>query len=165
MFPAVEFFARSCRNASLLTIPSISVDRFLMVAYPIKHRQWTNRKVIAIWLSCIWLISSSYALKRFISGVKQNYEDLVHGGLVAVLFSLAGISYPSIYIPLKRQSRRIIEQNNSSRNHVEEVATVVERKEISANDHYHCQYCSFFFYSRMDFFEQDILATSPCWRT
>ena len=42
VFPAVEFFARSCRNASLLTTPSISVDRFLVVAYPIKHRQWTN---------------------------------------------------------------------------------------------------------------------------
>ena len=112
VFPVVEFFARSCRNASLLTIPSISVDRFLMVAYPIKHRQWTNRKVIAIWLSCIWLISSSYALKLFISEVEQNYEDLVHGGLVVVLFSLAGISHNSIYISLKRQSRRIIEQNN-----------------------------------------------------
>ena len=126
--PIVEFAARSCGNASLLTIASISVDRFLMVVYPIVHRQWTNRKKIAIWLSCIWLISICYALKRFIFGVEQNYEELVYGGLAAALFLLAAVSYASVYIALKRQSKNIAKQNNPSRTRAEEVRLLKEKK-------------------------------------
>lgn len=126
--PAVEFIGRSCANASLLTIPSISVDRFLMVVYPIKHRQWTKREEIAIWLSCIWLISISYALKRFIFGVEQNYEDLVYDVLAAVLFLLAAISYASVYIALKRQSKSITERNDTNINRSEEVRLLKEKK-------------------------------------
>ena len=96
--------------------------------YPIEHRQWTNRKEIAIWLSCIWLISICYALKRFIFGVEQNYEELVYGGLAAALFLLAAVSYASVYIALKRQSKNITTQNNPSRNRAEEVRLLKEKK-------------------------------------
>ena len=126
--PIVEFVGRSCGNVSLLTIASISVDRFLMVVCLIEHRQWTNRKEIAIWLSCIWLISICYALKQFIFGVEQNYEELVYGGLAAALFLLAAVSYASVYIALKRQSKNITTQNNPSRNRAEEVRLLKEKK-------------------------------------
>ena len=125
---AVEFVARICGNVSLLTIASISVDRFLMVVYPIKHRNWTNGKKISIWLSFIWFISISYALKRFIFGVEQNYENLVFGSVAAVLFLLAAISYASVYIAVKRQSTSITEENNPNRNRSEEVRLLKEKK-------------------------------------
>ena len=77
-----------------------------------------------------WLISTCYALKQFIFGVEQNYEELVYGarGLAAALFLLAAVSYASVYTALKRQSKNITTQNNPSKNRAEEVRLLKEKK-------------------------------------
>ena len=119
---------RSFANASCLTIASISIDRLFMVVYPLKHRYWIKGKVIAIWLSCIWLISISYSSKLFIFGFEHNYEELVYGGLVVALLLLSSIAYASICIALKKQSRNITARNASNGNRAEELRLLKEKK-------------------------------------
>ena len=45
----------SVGSASLLSITSISIDRYLAVAHPLKYRNLVTRKVLVVWLSCTWL--------------------------------------------------------------------------------------------------------------
>jgi hypothetical protein len=44
------------RLSSLASITSISIDRFLMVAYPIKHRILMRGKVVVLWLTAISIV-------------------------------------------------------------------------------------------------------------
>ena len=57
-------------NASLVSIASISVDRFLMVVYPLKYRYMINRTVTIFWLSGIWLSGSALPMLRLVYGRK-----------------------------------------------------------------------------------------------
>ena len=43
-------------NSSFLSITSISIDCFLMVTLPIKHRIYVKGKVMAIWIAAIWML-------------------------------------------------------------------------------------------------------------
>ena len=63
-FSIFNFLSESAATAAYLTIVAISIDRLLIVAFPMKHRCWITRKVIAIWLSCIWLASLLYGFRR-----------------------------------------------------------------------------------------------------
>ena len=117
-------------NVSSLTIASISVDRFLLIVYPIKHRYWMKRKIIAVWISLIWFVSVSYSLKRFIFGVEKNYEDILYGGLIVALFSLTSVAYALVYIALKRKLRNRTElyEGSEQRNRVEDISLLKEKK-------------------------------------
>ena len=52
-------------SVSVLTLASISLDRFLMVVYPLKHRVLMTGRIIIVWLACIWLLSSVYIRYKF----------------------------------------------------------------------------------------------------
>ena len=111
----LSFFTNIFVNVSSLTIASISVDRFVLIAYPIKHRYWITKKLIAVWMTFIWLVSLSYSLKRLIFGIQKNYEDVLYESLLVVLFSLTAVVYASVYIALKRKLKNrteLNEQNN-----------------------------------------------------
>jgi hypothetical protein len=45
--------------ASILTILSISTDRYMMVAHPFKHRLVMNGKKAAFWIMFLWMASIS----------------------------------------------------------------------------------------------------------
>ena len=51
--PIWIFFNFSISGVSFISIASISIDRFLMVASPIKHRILMNVKVIVLWIAAI----------------------------------------------------------------------------------------------------------------
>jgi hypothetical protein len=112
----LDFVILSLGNLALLTVLSIAFDRLLMIVYPLKHRYWITGKMIATWLTCLWLVSFAYTSKRYIFGVEQNYEDLVYGSLTTALLLITSTAYASVYIALKEQSRNITEQNESVTN-------------------------------------------------
>ena len=124
----VHFLVILIASVSCLTIPSISVDRFLLVVYPIKHRFWITRKVIAVWLSVIWFISVSYSTKRLIVGVEQNYEEPAYGCLFVVFFISTLIVYMSVCYALKKQSRKITKQSEERGSRAEELRLIKEKK-------------------------------------
>ena len=120
---------RSIAIVSCFTIASTSVDRLLMIVYPIKHRSWITNKTIAIWLSCVWLVSLFYFSKRYIISVKMNqYEDALYLGSLATLFVVTGIAYTIVCIVLKKQSRNIMEHNESNRNRAGELRLLKEKR-------------------------------------
>ncbi len=65
-------------TASFVSIASISIDRFLLVAYPIKHRIKMKRKVINLWLAAIWIVSFTSPLIRLLYDRKVNERIAVH---------------------------------------------------------------------------------------
>ena len=108
------FFSILFVNVSCLNISSISVDRLLLIVYPIKHRYWIKKKVIAVWISFIWFVCISYSLKRLIFGIEKNFEDLLYGSLAAVLFSSTSIVYAFVYKALKNKLKYRTELNEGS---------------------------------------------------
>ena len=102
----------------------------LLVMYPIKHRYWIKKKIIAVWISLIWFLSVSYSLKRFIFGVEKKHENLMYGSFLVALFSLTSVVYASVYIALKRKLRNRTELNEGSeqRNRAEDVSLLKEKK-------------------------------------
>ena len=104
------FLGDSSSSVSYLTITSISIDRALMVIFPMKHRVWVTRKVITDWLSGTWLVSLFFAARRFIFKTEQSYRDAVYHALVVALSLLSSIAYASVYIALKKQSRNMAEK-------------------------------------------------------
>ena len=55
----ILFLIESFAGVSLVSLTSISIDRFLMVAYPIKHRILMKGKVIVLCLAVIWIFGCS----------------------------------------------------------------------------------------------------------
>ena len=99
--------------ASLASITSISVDRFLMITYPLKHRILVRGKAMIVWLAIIWIVSS------IPGGAELNYDILKNRNEVIMYFSgttfavISSVMYASTYYKLKEQSRNIALQNST----------------------------------------------------
>jgi hypothetical protein len=100
--------------SSFLSIISISIDRFLMVAYPIKHRVLIEGKVILLLLATIWIASCvSPLLKLFniYDPQKNNTINIYTLAVISVIIS--AVMYASTYRKLKKKSRNIALQNSN----------------------------------------------------
>ena len=99
-------------TTSMASITSISVDRFLMIAYPMKQRILVRGKAMVVWLAIIWIVSS------ILSGAELNYilkdkmEVIVYcsGAFFTIISSV--ICAFTCY-KLKNQSRNIALQNSN----------------------------------------------------
>ena len=114
--------------ASILSIISVSIDRFLIVAYPIKYRILMKGKVILSWLAAIWIVS----------GIVAAWTNLFSGNstmLIQMVFSIFSVSgillssvmYSSTYCKLKKQSRNIALQN-SIESRAQEIRILKEKR-------------------------------------
>ena len=100
--------------SSFLSIISISIDRFLMVAYPIKHRVLMKGKVIVLLLVTIWIATCvPPVLQQFniYSPQKNNTINVYTLAVISVIIS--AVMYASTYRKLKKQSRNIALQNSN----------------------------------------------------
>ena len=113
-------------NASFLSITSISIDRFLMVTLPIKHRIYVKGKVMAIWIAAIWMLSSLISAFSFFYTFKKHKEVVVH--IISASFVvLSTLMYSFTYHKLKKQSRNIALEN-SRESRVQEIRILKEQK-------------------------------------
>ena len=99
---------------SILSITFISIDRFLIVAYPMKYRILMKGKMILLWLAAIWIVSGIFA--AWTNLFRENSTML--GQMAFSIFSVSGIllslvMYWSTYDKLKKQSRNIALQNST----------------------------------------------------
>jgi hypothetical protein len=92
--------------ASILTILSISVDRYIMVAHPFKHRLLMNGKKAACWIAFIWILSISCPLYLCLAGNRSNFRKFKYA-LLAVAIFLAIFMYILTCISLKRQAKSL----------------------------------------------------------
>ncbi len=117
-------------NDSFATIASISIDRFLLVAYPIKHRIKMKGKVIILWLAAIWIVSCISPLIRLFYDRKVNERIAVHIFGVSMIITSAVI-YAFTYWKLRKQAKNIALQN-SHESRAQEIRLLKEKKFLNA---------------------------------
>ncbi len=113
-------------TASFVTIASISIDRFLLVAYPIKHHIKMKGNVIVLWLAAIWIVSCTFPLIRLFYDRKVNERMAVHIFGVSMIITSAVI-YCSTYWKLRKQAKNIALQN-SRESRAQEIRILKEKK-------------------------------------
>ena len=79
----------------------------------------------------------------------NQYEDALYLGSLATLIVVTGIAYTIVCIVLKKQSRNIMEHNESNRNRAGELRLLKEKRFL--NDYLDRFYRSFCLCSWMDF--------------
>ena len=101
----VRCFIILMANVSSVMIASISIDRFWMVSYPIRHRILMKSKVIVLWIAAIWIVNILISFFLFISDV--NTTTAVQGvcAYSVIVIILSSVMYSSTYYKLKKQSR------------------------------------------------------------
>ena len=107
-----ELLALSFGSASLVSIASISIDRFLLVAHPFKHRYLIQRNVMVLWLSGIWLGSSTLPILRLFYG-DQMKDTLPMNCFGMIVILLSAVMYATTYSKLKKHSKTIALQNST----------------------------------------------------
>lgn len=104
----VELIIMIPAGVSFATIISISIDRFLMVSYPLKHRFLMEKKIIFIWLLASWLISSFYPTKSVLTERTTNKDELSQNILALIATFFTGAMYMLTLFKLKKQARNMV---------------------------------------------------------
>lgn len=115
-------------SSSVMTIVSVSIDRYFMVSYPFRHRNFMTAKVTLLWLACIWLLSGVLPSKFLMFG-KQQYDGIVANSFGIIIIFIIIVVCTSTGYNLKRQSRNIRSQNSTSiENQAEEIRILKEKR-------------------------------------
>ena len=120
----ILFLQTSFAIVSLVSLTSISIDRFLMIAYPIKHRTLMKGKVIVLCLAVIWIFGCSLSVITLLFG--QQSKIYIYNGC-AIIITISAVIYGATYHKLKKQSRNIAVQN-SSESRAQEIRILKEKK-------------------------------------
>ena len=110
-------------TASVLTITCISIDRLIMVAYPIKHHIFIEGKLMVLWITSIWIISSSIPTVQMLYPNRQNGMYLI--GMSLIVFS--AMLYTATYYKLKKQSKSLA-LRNSNESRAQEIRIIKEKR-------------------------------------
>ena len=107
-----NFFMYWLMTTSCISIVSISIDRFLMIAYPIKHRILIKCRLMILWLAGIWIVSSLPSLVVLYGDDDKIYVSQLYTFNVIIVMVSAGM-YSLTYYQMKKQSKNISLQNSS----------------------------------------------------
>ena len=110
---------RTAMFASLLSIFSTAIDRYILTVNPFKHRALLNGRRIAIWIVSIWLLSFSLLVKYLAFGVNQ-LDHKINDATFIIIAVITSLIYVSIYFSLRKQRRDISQQNHSGNRALQE---------------------------------------------
>ena len=113
-------------SSSFLSMASISIDRLLMVIYPIKYRILIQSKAIAMWIASIWTVASVALLPRLFYNHAMNKNVGIYL-IGAIVVSSSAVMYICTYYKLKKQSRNIA-LLNSNESRAQKMRIIKERK-------------------------------------
>ena len=99
-------------SASCVSIASISVDRFLMITYPFRHRILMEGKVMIVWLAAIWIVSCVLPFIGFLRGLEKTSLNAIYIFDFTFII-LAATMYALTYHKLKNQLKNIGLQNST----------------------------------------------------
>ena len=108
--------------ASLFSIISIALDRYMLTVHPFKHRVLSTGKRVAIWIVSIWLLCLCPLLKGLIVGPDKVTDSTAYQAIFIIIASLTFFTNLITYFSLKRRAREISQQQSQSRNRVLEEA-------------------------------------------
>ena len=123
----VRCFIILMANVSSVMITSISIDRFWMVSYPIRHRILMKSKVIVLCIAAIWIVNILISFFLFILDV--NTTTAVQGvcAYSVVVIILSSVMYSSTYYKLRKQSRNMA-LHNSTDGRAQEMRILKEKR-------------------------------------
>ena len=127
IYKTLRFILTTTIYASIVTIISISIDRFLLVAYPIKHSYFINGNVLTIWPACIWLASIIIPTKQLIFG-ERSYDLVAIHSIAAIVGILSAVLYAFTYFKLKKQSRNMQALQSSIESRAQRIRILKEKK-------------------------------------
>ena len=107
----IFFFVHWIGGVSIVSITSISIDRFLMVNCPIKHRILMKDKVMILWITAIWLVTCVISASTTFSNIGETNNSYVAYLFSVIVIILSSVMYSSTYHKLKKQSRNVALQN------------------------------------------------------
>ena len=105
-FFVIELSITVPTGISITTIISISIDRFLMIAYPLRHRSLMGKKVMAFWLLVTWFMSLVFPIKLALFG-KTKDDERSQKILALLVTSFTATMYILTYYKLKMQSKNV----------------------------------------------------------
>ena len=115
-------------GVSIMTLASISMDHYFMIAYPIRHRNYVTGKVILLLLVCIWLLAALYPAKLQIF-TNQKYHRLVANISGVIITFVTATACTLTYKNSKKQSLDLRLQNcATAENRAQEIRTLQEKK-------------------------------------
>ena len=127
IYKTLRFILTTTIYASIVTIISISIDRFLLVAYPIKHSYFIKGNVLTIWPACIWLASIIIPTKRLIFG-EHSYDLVAIHSIAAIVGILSAVLYAFTYFKLKKQSRSMQALQSSIESRAQHIRILKEKQ-------------------------------------
>lgn len=91
---------------SFFMIISIAADRYIMIAYPFKHRAFikTKEKRIWAWITFTWLLSFIFPLRKSFSPDNQ-YDEHITNAICFAIVVIVFILYTMAYRALKKQEK------------------------------------------------------------
>ena len=110
-----KFLSWASEGVSTFTISLIALDRFLLVAYPLKHRVFISGKLVVVLSICFWLTCSAVLAKAFFYSetsvmntilISMNFLQVAEIVLACTLYGFA-------YQKLKKQSKGFALENVS----------------------------------------------------
>ena len=125
--PILLHFSRWTAVVSFISIASISIDRFLMVTSPIKHRILMKGKVIVLWISAIWIMNCAVPFSLIFSDIDTTSARQGLSTFNMITIILSSVMYSSTYYKLKKQSRNIALQN-STEGRAQEIRILKEKR-------------------------------------
>ena len=127
LYPILGFFFFWIAGVSFVSITSISIDRFLMVAYPIKHRILVKGKIMILWISGTWITNFAASIFILFSDIRDSRNRQVLCTCCMILVIISAVMYSSTYYKLKKQSRNLALQN-STENRAQEIRILKEKR-------------------------------------
>ena len=100
-------------TASFASILAVSINRFILVAYPIKHRVWVEGKIICPWIAAVWIVSLILPVLKIFHIFTWGYVQFTTYGVVMIIIILSAFIYACTYAKLKEQSKTIALQNSN----------------------------------------------------
>ena len=112
-FWILQFLWSITLSVSIITITAISLDRFLMVVYPMKHRVLMKGRIIFVCSVCSWLGSIILPIKDYCLSTNDSIEIMTF--IAESMIVIAVIMYALTYYKLRKQFNNIALENFSDR--------------------------------------------------
>ena len=127
-FPIFDFLMFWFPYVSYASIISVSTDRLLLVAFPIKHRILMRGKILIACIAAVWIVGCVIPTSRLFSN-RETLRIYTFGypTLCVIVIILSSVMYSSTYHKLKKQSRNMALQN-STEGRAQEIRILKEKR-------------------------------------
>ena len=129
-----DFFQFFSFYLSMGTIFSISLDRFLIIRYPFKHRVLMNGNKMAIWICLVWCFSLVHPIKNIFA--RDRIDNIVKPAVGSILILSSSFLYGRAYFVLREQARSMADKKVllSSEQNLGKTSSLTKDRLISESD-------------------------------